>query len=382
MKIRHWHHRLGAALLAFGLITPSAALAANIPIPDASFESYVVPAAPPQDGYAYAGIVPVRYRPTSPWISRPGAGNFQDGGPSGSNWLYNSSYAESAKATARRPAPRTGDQAMHGRGFISGQVLPQVFEAGATYTFSIYAQGDTDAQLLGQPYGWQSRVFLYIYDGSQFGNNIQGINFELTGEDALTYNPDEYNPLSPSFTYFPHDRFAPPEPDPNNPSQTHPGNFVNRDPAWTAAQSRAAWQKINVSLLVLPDAPEVGKSIGIAFQAFEDGAVDDAALDVLGPGDLNGDLTINAADWTLFRTNQLKDLSSFSTADRYARGDLNGDGKNDGADFALFKTSYEDVHGAGSLTTLLAGVPEPTGVVLAGAAAVPLLMRRRRKKNE
>jgi hypothetical protein len=377
MKISKWHRKLVAALLASGLLAPAAAQALDIPLGDPSFEQFVVPTTSPAAGYAYAGIVPVHYRPTSPWISRPGAGNFQDGGPHGSNWIYNSAYAEGASTLRKRPAPRTGDQAMHGRGMVSGQKLTEVFEAGATYTFSVYAQGDTDAQIF-QSVGWNSRVFLHIYDASLYGNDIgpNGEDFEVEGEIALTYDDDEYNPLSPDFTFFPHDRFAPDEPVPPDGATIHPGDFINRPAAATAEQSRAAWQQISVSWLVLPGAPEAGKPIGVAFQLFEDGAVDDAALIVLGPGDLNGDVQIDAVDWNILRSNQLADLSSMPPTDSYYLGDLNGDGQNNHADFRLFKTSFDDANGAGSFAAMIASVPEPATATLVLFVAAGLLVRR------
>jgi hypothetical protein len=377
MKISRWHRKLGATLLASGLLAPAAAHALDIPLGDPSFEEFVVPTTSPAAGYAYAGIVPVRYRPTSPWISRPGAGNFQDGGPHGSNWIYNSAYAESASTARKRPAPRTGNQAMHGRGFISGQKLTDVFEAGATYTFAVWAQGDTDAQLING-FGWNSRVFLHIYDASLYGNDIDesGTDAPVAHENTLTYDDDEYNPLSPDFTYFPHDRFAPDEPTPPDGSVIHPGDFINRPASATAEQSRAAWQQISVSWLVLPGAAEVGKPIGVAFQLFDDGAVDDATLSVLGPGDLNGDVQIDAVDWNILRSNQLADLSSMPPAESYFLGDLNGDGQNNHADFGLFKTSFDGANGAGSFAAMIGGVPEPATTTLVLFAAAGLLRRR------
>jgi hypothetical protein len=354
------------------MLAPEHAQAINVPLADPSFDAFAVPAI----GYAYANT----YIPTSAWIGRPGAGNYQNAGPHGSNWIYNAAYAE-AGAVTKRPAPRTGNQAMHGRGHMTGQKLATTFEAGATYTFSVYAQGDNDAELLGTPYGWQSRVFLHIYDASLYGNDLgpNGEDFEVTGGNSLTYNEDEYNPISPSFTYFPHDRFAPSEPIPPDGAQTHPGNFVNRPNGATAAQSQAAWQKISISHLVLPGSPEVGKPIGVAFQAFQDGAVDDASLTKVGPGDLNGDLALNSLDWSILRTNQLADLSSLPAAESYYLGDLNGDGQNNHADFLIFKTSYDATNGGGSFAAMVASVPEPSAALLAVLAGAGVLARTRKK---
>ena len=59
------------------------------------------------------------------------------------------------------------------------------------------------------------------------------------------------------------------------------GDFINRSPNWTPAESQAAWQQISLSHTVLPGAPEIGHPIGVAFWAAGDGAVDDATLSVV-----------------------------------------------------------------------------------------------------
>jgi hypothetical protein len=383
MKISNWCKKACLAVVAAGWFVPESIAQVNIPLGDPSFEDFQVPTTSPAAGYAYAGIVATHYRPTSDWISRPGAGNYQDGGPHGSNWLYNAAYAESASPARKRAAPRTGNQSMHGRGFVSGQKLDAVFEAGRTYTFSMYAQGDDDALLLGPPFGWQSRVFLMIYDGSLYGNDVgpSGEDFEVLVQNSLTYDPDEYDPMSSDFTYFPHDRFAPDEPIPPDGTTIHPGDFVNRPVGASAAQSRAAWQQISVSWLVFPGSPEVGKPIGVAFQAFEDGAVDDASLSVLGPGDLDGDVDMDAADWNILRSSQHGDFTGLTDQEKYLAGDLNADGFNNHADFVLFKNAFDQANGPGSFVAMLTSVPEPSAVVIV-CMGVALTAFVRRRDNE
>lgn len=232
MKIGNWLKRLPAVLVAAGFWTPYVAYGANIPLADPSFEDYVVPAA----GYAYAN----QYRPTSGWVddldSPPGY--TQD--DSNSNWLYNAAYGESS-ATSRRPAPRTGNQAMHGFTQYNAQETSAVFEAGMTYTFSIWAQGDIDATI-GAGSSGSSRVFLYIFDGS----------LPFSEANSLVFK-----------------RFAP-----------DTGDFVNRDPSWTAVESQAAWQQISLSYDVLPGSPAIGNPVGVAFWSASDNALDDATLTV------------------------------------------------------------------------------------------------------
>jgi hypothetical protein len=205
MKIGNWLKSVPAALVAAGLAIPNVAYAVSIPLGDSSFEAYAVPAA----GYAYANA----YRPTSAWVddldSPPGY--TQDNATS--NWLYSAAYGES-NATSRRPAPRTGNQAMHGLGNYSAQEAAAVFEAGKTYTFSVYAQGDIDATV-GAGSAGSSRVFLYMFDGSQPFSEANSLIFKR-------YAPDT-------------------------------GDFVNRNPAWTAAESQAAWQQISPATPCHPD---------------------------------------------------------------------------------------------------------------------------------
>jgi len=205
--------------------------AATISLGDSSFEDYVVPAR----GYAYAADPFGAYRPTSAWVDDLNSppGYTQDDG--NSNWIYNTAYGESS-ATHRRAAPRTGNQAMHGLFNYNAQTTSAVFELGKTYTFSLWAQGDIDASTSS------SRVFLYFFDGSVPFSEANSLTFQR-------YAPDT-------------------------------GDFVNRSPAWTTAQSQANWTQISLSHTVLAGAPEIGHTLGVGFWIGDDGAVDDASLTV------------------------------------------------------------------------------------------------------
>ena len=220
MKITNWCRKLAYSLAAAGCLAPSVASAQVIPLGDPSFEDFVVPASP---GYAYADT----YRPTSAWVSNPDMAN-QD--TAASNWLYDSAYDNN-----RRPAPRTGNQVMHGINNYSGQETSAVFEAEKTYVFSVWAQGDSDATLS------TSRTWLYIYDGSNPFTEPGSLNF-------ARYAPDT-------------------------------GDFVNRVPGSTPAQSQANWTQISIMHTVQPGAPEIGNPVGVAFWTAGDGAVDDATLE-------------------------------------------------------------------------------------------------------
>ncbi|HEX2475530.1 MAG TPA: PEP-CTERM sorting domain-containing protein [Lacipirellulaceae bacterium] len=238
MKVTNWCRKLSAAILAAGIWVPGAAYAVNIPLGDPSFEAFTVPAFPGGLGYAYSDT----YRPTSAWVDDLDNPPDGTGGPSdyylqddgGSNWLYVAAYAEGGSTLRRRAAPRTGNQAMHGIGYYNAQETSAVFEAGRTYTFSVWAQGDDDATPTS------SQVFLYIFDGS------------LPFSDPNSLSKDDYTPAG--------------------------GDFLNRTRTMTAAQSQANWRQINLSHTVLPGAPEIGHAVGVGFWIASDGAIDDATL--------------------------------------------------------------------------------------------------------
>jgi hypothetical protein len=132
-----------------------------------------------------------------------------------SNWLYNAAYATGTT----RPAPRSGNQAMHGLGYYNAQETGAVFEAGRTYTFSIWQQADTDV------IPTRNGVWLYIFDGS----------VPFSQANSLAY--------------------ASPTPAPIG-----------------------TWAQISLSHTVLPGAPEIGHPVGVGFSPRSDTAVDDATL--------------------------------------------------------------------------------------------------------
>ena len=234
MKVTNWCRKLSATILAAGIWVPSVSYAVTIPLGDSSFEDFAVPAFPAGAGYAYSDD----YRPTSAWVDdldhNAGFYNQDDGN---SNWLYDAAYAEGGSTARKRPAPRTGNQAMHGIGYYNAQETGAVFEAGKIYTFSAWAQGDDDST------SSTSRAFLYIFDGSLPFSEANSLVFQ---------------------------RFAP---DTND--------FVNRALGMTAAQSQANWTQISLSHTVLPGAPEIGNPVGVGFWVAADGALDDAALSVI-----------------------------------------------------------------------------------------------------
>lgn len=309
-----WRKCVATALLAAGIWTPSVVRAVNIPLADPSFEDYPIPAVGLQ--YAYADA----YRPTSAWIDDQDGVGGETQDDVASNWLYTTAYANPG-VSPQRGSPRTGNQALHGLFHYSTQVTNAVFEAGKTYTFSVYAQGDDDSQIFGG--NWDSRVWMYIFDG----------NKPFSEENSLTFQ-----------------RFSP-----TDSINTGPDNFVNRDPSWDATQSQQAWQQISLSWTVQPGAPEIGHPIGVGFYIGRDGAVDDASLDyVTAPittGDFDGDGDVDGADFVAWQTHY--PLASGATL---AQGDADGDGDVDATDFAAWQTAF-----AGSPVN---AVPEPGSIVL------------------
>src|SRR3954468_1312770 len=81
-------------------------------------------------------------------------------------------------------------------------------------------------------------------------------------------------------------------------------------------------------------------------------------------GDLNFNGVLDPADWPLYIANALTNLSGLSSAQRYQKGDLNNDGVNNLVDMDLFIDAYNAAHGAGAFAEMIAGVPEPSSVVL------------------
>jgi hypothetical protein len=215
MKVTNWCKKLRAAIFAGGLLVPGMAHAVDISLGDAGFENFVVGTA----GFAYSDM----YRPTSAWIDDLDSPPDGSGGPNGyyiqddgnSNWLYNAAYATGTT----RPAPRSGNQAMHGLGYYNAQETGAVFEAGRTYTFSIWQQADTDVVAS------RNGTWLYIFDGS----------VPFSHANSLTYASPTLAPIG-------------------------------------------AWAQISLSHTVLPGAAEIGQPVGVAFLPRSDTAVDDASL--------------------------------------------------------------------------------------------------------
>jgi endonuclease/exonuclease/phosphatase family metal-dependent hydrolase len=84
--------------------------------------------------------------------------------------------------------------------------------------------------------------------------------------------------------------------------------------------------------------------------------------------DLNGDCSLDTADWNMFRSGQFVDMIGLTPAQAFALGDLNGDFRNNHADFLLFKSAFEASHGDAAFAALISQVPEPSTILLASIA--------------
>jgi hypothetical protein len=305
LKIKHWQRKFAASLLAAGLLLPATSYALNIPLADPSFEDFVVSAI----GYAYSN----EYRPTSAWVDDLDSpfGHFQDDGAS--QWLYDAAYAEH-NSSNRRASPRTGNQAIHGLGNYSVQETTALFEAGRTYTFSVWAQNDVLFDDL-------NGVFLYIFDAS--------VHFS----------------------------------DPDSLSNAEVTAINQRTAGMTAAESAANWTQISISHTVAPEAPEIGHPIGVAFFARSDSAVDDATLTVAPPAaDFDGDDDVDGADFLLWQRGLGQNV-----LDVFTGGLGDGDFVVDEGDLEIWAAQFGS---AGSIS-----VPEP-GTLAWTALAAALALRR------
>jgi len=94
--------------------------------------------------------------------------------------------------------------------------------------------------------------------------------------------------------------------------------------------------------------------------------------------DLNFDGNISAADFALYADGLLTTLPSESATLRYQAGDLDGDGDNDFDDFDIFKTDYDAFNGEGAFAAMIAGVPEPSSIVLLLLGLLAVCWKRRR----
>lgn len=95
--------------------------------------------------------------------------------------------------------------------------------------------------------------------------------------------------------------------------------------------------------------------------------------------DLDFDGNVDADDWVLFAANHFDTFDGMTIAQAAVLGDLDGNLTNDYDDFLLFEADYDAANGAGALTALIAGVPEPSTVVLMLIAGCAISGARRRR---
>ena len=112
------------------------------------------------------------------------------------SWWYNSGYD-----AGRRPTPRSGTQALHGGGDYNWTILTATFEANTKYTFSMWAQGDSDSA--GDGLAGTDGVWAYLFlgeagsinadgrpgtDGNFDTNSLYGVQFAADGATNETVN--------------------------------------------------------------------------------------------------------------------------------------------------------------------------------------------------
>ncbi len=119
--------------------------------------------------------------------------------------------------------------------------------------------------------------------------------------------------------------------------------------------------------------------------AFRPGETNAAGVTYIGDtfvrSDLNFQNGITAADWPLLRDQLFVDINTTSKALAYQAGDLNGDFKADMGDFNIFKADFDAANGVGAFAAMIAGVPEPSSLLLLAFGAIGLSLRRQRKAS-
>ena len=100
--------------------------------------------------------------------------------------------------------------------------------------------------------------------------------------------------------------------------------------------------------------------------------------------DLDGDETLDAADWLIFISHAHMDMTGLTPEEALAFGDLDGDLDNDLDDFTIFRQAYELVYPQqGAFGEMVAGatVPEPGTLALLACGFAALCRRRRQVRN-
>jgi hypothetical protein len=93
--------------------------------------------------------------------------------------------------------------------------------------------------------------------------------------------------------------------------------------------------------------------------------------------DFNADGVLNAADYTILRTNFQTVLSGTSQYANWLLGDVDGDGLSTFTDYRLFQIDYTAANGAAAFAQL-GVIPEPASCLLAASVLAACPSRRRR----
>ncbi len=178
----------------------------------------------------------------------------RDGDPtdwaSSGNWWYNASYD-----SARRPTPRSGNQALHGINQYNWNALTTTFQAG-TYSFSIWIQGDSDAVTNSPGPDGTDSVWLYIFDGSQV--------------DAFSVGTQTFDDASLFAVQF--------DVDGTTTEIINAGGGILGSFSGFNRSGESEWSEAKIEYEVGAGDALIGKPVGVAFYGRADAAFDDAEV--------------------------------------------------------------------------------------------------------
>jgi Dockerin type I domain len=331
MKVTNWRRKLAASLVAGGLLAPCAVQGANLDtnlVTNPGFEDVDVnttccylSAAVKINSWSNGSLTGFAYN--NELVKLDGSGNigWDDGGPlaGGGKYFF---------------GPASGTDAVNYQSVTSPGLVSQNLDVSTGPTGGLIATGAAAVVLSG---------FFTSYNGQNDRFGTMQVDFLNAGGTSL-------------------------------------GSTLI-----TSALDPNPWHKERKATVIPVGTATLRASLyGNNFNAYIDN-VDVRVLNAADAaifGDLNSDGNVNSLDWVILRTNQETDLSGLTVEQSYRRGDLNGDLANNQPDFIAFKTAFEDFNGgAGSFATMLAGLPEPSTIVLIFAAGLFVLPVRRRATN-
>jgi len=135
-----------------------------------------------------------------------------------------------------------------------------------------------------------------------------------------------------------------------------------------------------IGIRITNEADATGEVVGWGYETEQGVSILAGATAAVIPGDYNGNGTVDAADYVVWRKND--GLMGGAT---HGQGDGTGDGNVTVEDYNLWRSSFGSGKGAGAVATVGAihPVPEPSSVLLGGLGAIAMIgvffIRRFRK---